>query len=71
MWLLLQRLGRCGAPYPVAKHRCRPRNWVNRLAAVAAGATLIQAGSCAIDTELLLTQVADLMLQALLGSLTV
>ena len=45
--------------------------WTKRLAALAAGATLLQAGGCAIETEALLNQLAVLAWQVLLDSLFV
>lgn len=45
--------------------------WTKRLAALAAGATLLQAGGCAIDTEALLNQVAGLAFQVLVNALFV
>ncbi len=47
-----------------------PYGWGKRLVAFAAGATLLQTGGCAIDTDLLLAQIVDLVLQSLVSSLT-
>ena len=49
----------------------RPGCWGKRLVAFAAGATLLQTGGCAIDTDLLLTQIVELVLQSFVSSLTV
>lgn len=45
--------------------------WARRLAVFAGGATLLQAGGCAIDTEALLGQIVTLILNALVSGITV
>jgi len=45
--------------------------WLKRVTAVASGATLLQAGGCAVDTEALVAQIVPQLLNALLSGLLV